>query len=400
MGPLVPDIIGTELNFVVALLIGIAFGFILEQAGFSTSKKLVGLFYGYDFTVLRVFFTAGVTAMIGLVFFEHYGLIDMDIVYINPTFLYSALVGGGIMGLGFVIGGFCPGTSFCAAAIGKKDAMVFIIGSFIGVLVFTEAYPIFADLYVAENWGFVRIFDTLGMSQSLFTFLLTSVALFAFWATKYVENRVNGIKNQNINFKSIYVMVTGIAFILGLSAFLMPPKKTEMLNRLNDEKFVSEYNIDTIDSDELALRFMKKDNSLQLFDLRVKSEFDSLSLPYSVNIELSDIFDKDFHKTLSIKNKMNVFIAETGDDACKAAILANELGYKNVRVLKGGMTDFRKNILTEDNEKVGSKVRQFYDTQRFRREANKIIPELIAEYKLKRSNMESPKKSKRVVGGC
>ena len=56
MGPLVPDIIGNELNLVVALLIGIAFGFILEQAGFSTSKKLVGLFYGYDFTVLRVFF--------------------------------------------------------------------------------------------------------------------------------------------------------------------------------------------------------------------------------------------------------------------------------------------------------------------------------------------------------
>ena len=56
MGPLVPDIIGNELNLVAALFIGIAFGFILEQAGFSTSKKLVGLFYGYDFTVLRVFF--------------------------------------------------------------------------------------------------------------------------------------------------------------------------------------------------------------------------------------------------------------------------------------------------------------------------------------------------------
>jgi len=50
MGPLVPDIISNNLNFIVALVVGILFGVILEQAGFSTSKKLVGLFYGYDFT--------------------------------------------------------------------------------------------------------------------------------------------------------------------------------------------------------------------------------------------------------------------------------------------------------------------------------------------------------------
>ena len=126
MGPLVPDIIGNELNLVVALLIGIAFGFILEQAGFSTSRKLVGLFYGYDFTVLRVFFTAGITAMIGVIAFGHFGILDLNLIYINPTYIWSAITGGLIMGLGFVIGGFCPGTSVCAAATGKIDAMIFI----------------------------------------------------------------------------------------------------------------------------------------------------------------------------------------------------------------------------------------------------------------------------------
>jgi hypothetical protein len=87
MGPLVPDIISNNLNFIVALVIGILFGAILEQAGFSTSKKLVGLFYGYDFTVLRVFFTAGLVAMIGVMGLAHFGLLDMSLVYINPTFL-------------------------------------------------------------------------------------------------------------------------------------------------------------------------------------------------------------------------------------------------------------------------------------------------------------------------
>jgi hypothetical protein len=136
MGPLVPDIIGNDLNFIIAIFIGIAFGYILEQAGFSTSKKLVGLFYGYDFTVLRVFFTAGVTAMLGVVAMGHFGLLDLSLIYVNPTFLWSAIVGGLIMGLGFVIGGFCPGTSVCAAAIGKIDAMIFIAGSFAGVFIF------------------------------------------------------------------------------------------------------------------------------------------------------------------------------------------------------------------------------------------------------------------------
>jgi len=65
MAPFVPDIISDQLNLIVAFLLGIAFGFVLEQAGFSSSRKLAGVFYGYDFTVVRVFFTAAVTAMSG-----------------------------------------------------------------------------------------------------------------------------------------------------------------------------------------------------------------------------------------------------------------------------------------------------------------------------------------------
>ena len=66
MGPLIPyGIIGAQWDLVIALLIGIAFGFVLESSGFSSSRKLAGVFYGYDFTVLRVFFTAAITATHG-----------------------------------------------------------------------------------------------------------------------------------------------------------------------------------------------------------------------------------------------------------------------------------------------------------------------------------------------
>ncbi|MBK8550905.1 MAG: YeeE/YedE family protein [Ignavibacteria bacterium] len=185
--PLVPDIIGNELNLIVALFIGIAFGFILEQAGFSTSKKLVGLFYGYDFTVLRVFFTAGITAMIGVIAFGHFGILDLNLIYVNPTFIWSAVIGGIIMGLGFVIGGFCPGTSVCAAAIGKIDAMIFIAGSFLGVFLFAEGYPLFEEFYKSGFWGYPHMFETLGMSQAAFAVLLTVAAVVTFIATSLIE---------------------------------------------------------------------------------------------------------------------------------------------------------------------------------------------------------------------
>ena len=141
MGPFVPDLISDQLNLVVALLLGIGFGFVLEQAGFSSSRRLAGVFYGYDFTVLRVFFTAAVTAMTGVLLLGHFGLLDLDLIFVNPTWLAPAIVGGVIMGVGFLLGGYCPGTSVCAAAIGKVDAMVFVGGGLLGVLAFGEGYP-------------------------------------------------------------------------------------------------------------------------------------------------------------------------------------------------------------------------------------------------------------------
>ena len=90
--------------------------------------------------------------MLGVIVLGHFGLLDISLIYINPTFLWSAIVGGLIMGLGFVIGGFCPGTSVCAAAIGKIDAMIFILGSFIGVLIFAEGYPIFEN-FIKQDPG-------------------------------------------------------------------------------------------------------------------------------------------------------------------------------------------------------------------------------------------------------
>lgn len=190
MGPLaVNEIISENTNLFLAFLIGIGFGFVLEQSGFSSSRKLAGIFYGYDAVVLKVFFTAAITAMLGLLFFSLFGWIDLDLVYVNPTYLTSAIAGGVIMGLGFIMGGYCPGTSFCGASIGKLDALVFIGGLFIGVLIFGLGYKLWEGIYLAKFLGFPKISESLGLSDGVFALILIIAALGMFWVAEWAERK-------------------------------------------------------------------------------------------------------------------------------------------------------------------------------------------------------------------
>lgn len=190
MGPLViNEIISPETNLLLAFLIGIGFGFVLESSGFSSSRKLAGMFYGYDTVVLKVFFTAAITAMIGLLFMSLFGWIDLDLVYINPTYLPSAIAGGVIMGAGFIMGGFCPGTSFCAASIGKIDALVFIGGLFIGILVFAEGYPLWEGFFKSGFKGIPKLSESLGMSDGLLAFGVIVAAIGMFYVGEWAEKK-------------------------------------------------------------------------------------------------------------------------------------------------------------------------------------------------------------------
>ena len=190
MGPLaVNEIISENTNLFLAFIIGIAFGFVLEASGFSSSRKLAGVFYGYDTVVLKVFFTGAITAMLGLLFFGLFGWIDLDLIYVNPTYLTSAIIGGVIMGVGFIMGGYCPGTSFCGAAIGKIDAMVFIIGLFIGVAIFGAGFNWWDEMYVANFLGAPKISESLGLTDGVFALILIFVALCMFWVAEWAEKK-------------------------------------------------------------------------------------------------------------------------------------------------------------------------------------------------------------------
>lgn len=196
MGPLFPQGLITEpTNLLIAVLIGFGFGFMLEAAGFTNTRKLAGVFYGYDFVVLKVFFSAAITAAIGLFLMNYYGLIDINLTFYPHTYWIPTIVGGLIMALGFIIGGFCPGTSFCAASTGKIDAMVFVGGIFIGILGYGFAYTsVFEKLRASGSMGRVNVAEWLGLSDGVFILIVTVVALIAFvlvtrWQAKWNKNK-------------------------------------------------------------------------------------------------------------------------------------------------------------------------------------------------------------------
>jgi uncharacterized protein len=220
IGPLGPELISDHVGLLVALLLGTAFGFVLEQAGFSSSRRLAGVFYGYDFTVLRVFFTAVVTAMSGVLLLGRFGLLDLDQIVVNPTWLAPAIVGGVIMGIGFILGGYCPGTSVCAAAIGKVDAMFFIGGGVLGVLAFGEGFPLYARFYESTSLGPIKVFDSLGVSAGVFALLLIGAAVAAFVITSRIERRVAGTAAPSQAFPARVHVAAGLS-VLALGAVLV-----------------------------------------------------------------------------------------------------------------------------------------------------------------------------------
>jgi uncharacterized protein len=195
MGPLIPNnIIPADWNNAIALLIGICFGFVLEASGFSSSRKIMGTFFGYDFVVLRVFFTAAVTSMVGILYLDYFGWLDFSQLYIHPTYISSAIVGGVIMGAGFALGGYCPGTSYCAIAIGKLDALVYSVGLFLGIYLFTFIYPLIEGLYNGGFMGYVTAPEMLGINANLFVFFVVIIALGMFIAATIVQRKVKKVE--------------------------------------------------------------------------------------------------------------------------------------------------------------------------------------------------------------
>ena len=128
-------------TIISGLILGAGFGWVLERAGFGSPCKLTAQFRLTDWSVFKVMFTAIVFTAVGLMILEGVGIVQGDELFIPPAFLGAAALGGALVGAGFAIGGYCPGTSLVGFVSGRLDAALFLIGLILGTWGFAWAFP-------------------------------------------------------------------------------------------------------------------------------------------------------------------------------------------------------------------------------------------------------------------
>ncbi len=181
-------------DLAIAVLLGFGFGFCLERAGFGSARKLTAVFYLFDMSVVKVMFTAIVTAMVGLFLLSAAGMLAISDLYIEPTSYAAQILGGLVFGAGFIIGGYCPGTSVAAMATGKKDGMVFALGMLAGVMAYAEFTPGFEAWIKATSSGEVTLPTLTGIGMGWWVVAFVAFLLLAARGMDWLQRRFSHLR--------------------------------------------------------------------------------------------------------------------------------------------------------------------------------------------------------------
>jgi len=169
-----------RIQLLLGLLIGTAFGFLLQKGGLTNYGTIIGQLLLRDFTVLKVMVTAIVTGMLGIYVLRHFGLASL---HPKPGSVGSSVIGGLLFGVGFGLLGYCPGTIAGAVGQGSIDALLGgAVGILIGAALFASLYPVletailhlgdfgkltFPELLKTRSWVVVGSF-VIGLTALLF----------------------------------------------------------------------------------------------------------------------------------------------------------------------------------------------------------------------------------------
>jgi uncharacterized membrane protein YedE/YeeE len=149
------------MTLVLGLVLGAAFGALLQLSGASSHTKIVNALRLKDFTIIKLILVAIGVGLIGVHVLDLFGLANMKVKELN---LLGILVAGAIFGVGFALSGYCPGTALAACAEGKPDAWMTVVGGLWGALVFAFMFPeVEEHLLAIGRYGLVTIPGVLGI---------------------------------------------------------------------------------------------------------------------------------------------------------------------------------------------------------------------------------------------
>ncbi len=340
-------------TYVLFGLIGFAFGFTLEMSGFGNSRKLAAQFYFTDLTVLKVMFTAIVTAMVLLFGAVGLGLLDFSQVWVNPTYLSSGILGGLIMGVGFIVGGFCPTTSLAAASTGKVDGIFFVLGGFFGAFLFGETEKYFDGWYTnAGYYGRLTLDQVFHLPIGVVVLLVVLMALFMFWGAEQLE-RIFGKKDLS---KEPKLRIAGAVALLALAIGVVAignPSIEERYDNLEFSREIDKQKV-TLNADamleqrlvqiapaELFKTVYNQNVNLIMLDVRSESDYNLYHINGALNIPL-DKLQSTIPDLLIEPPANSVFVLMSNDEsaATKAWKQLVASSVPNVYVLEGGINNW------------------------------------------------------------
>ena len=215
------DMLGEQASLLTAIVLGFGFGFALERAGFGSARKLAAQFYLYDMTVFKVMFTAILVAMVGYHAGVALGWVDPARMWINPTFLWAQLVGGFVLGLGFIVSGLCPGTAVVSLASGRLDALFALAGVFTGTFLFAvlvDANPAIERLYVGGSFGVSVLPALLALRGPWLALAVVLMAGVAFAGVEKLEQRFTHRPPTAATSRWAMIgVLAGLAFVSGFA---------------------------------------------------------------------------------------------------------------------------------------------------------------------------------------
>ena len=340
-------------TYVLFGLVGFAFGFTLEMSGFGNSTKLAAQFYFKDLTVLKVMFTAIVTAMVLLFGAVGLGILNFSQVWVNPTYIASGVVGGLIMGVGFIVGGFCPTTSLASASTGKIDGMFFMLGGFVGAFLFGETEQYFTQWYNNAGYlGRLTLDQVFHLPIGVVVLLVVLMALFMFWGAEQLE-RIVGKKDLT---KEPKLRIAGAVALVAVAVTVVligQPSLESLYNKVTFTRTVNEQPVTYTADDMLAQRLViispaetfkslyNQSMNPVFLDVRSEADYNLYHVKGAINIPLERISEA-VPALLTEPAANTVFIVMSNDEtaAIKAWKTLVASSIQNVYILEGGVNNW------------------------------------------------------------
>ena len=331
-------LLGKPLMYLIFGIIGFGFGFVLESSGFGNSKILAAQFYFKNVTVLKVMFTAIVVAMVLLFATIGLGLLDYNQVWVNPTYLWPGIVGGLIMGVGFIVGGFCPGTSLVAMTTFKLDGLFFVLGGLTGIFLFGETVGFYEDWWNSSYFGRLTIMDWLDLPAGVVVVGIILMALFMFWGGEQLE-RIFGKRDLT---KEPKLRVAGAAALfLGAVTVLLigHPDTADKWARVADtQEAALQARAVQIHPGELLASIADDRLRIVMLDVRPESDYNLFHIAGAQRVDVDDLslLTRDLLAGSAVNT---VYVLMSNDEAAATqawkTLVAESV--PNVYILEGGV---------------------------------------------------------------